>query len=111
MLDAMNEWMAKRRLKVNINKQNVMQRKPRSRQEFKYNGQEICKVSSYKYLGVYLDEHMDFNECSHVLSESASRALGGVINELKMLRDCGYETFTTLFEAGVSSILDNGEEM
>ena len=25
---------------------------------FKYRGQEICTVSTYKYLGVYLDEHI-----------------------------------------------------
>jgi ssDNA-binding Zn-finger/Zn-ribbon topoisomerase 1 len=115
MLDAMNEWMKKWRLKVNINKSNVMHFRPKrkacSRYDFKYNGQEICKVSSYKYLGVYLDEHMDFNKCSQVLSESASRALGGVINKFKLLRDCGYKTFTKLFETGVLSILNYGAEI
>ena len=35
-------------------------------------------VNSYKYLGVYMDEHLDFGKCSQVLTESASQALGGV---------------------------------
>ena len=73
----------------------------------------MCTVSTYTctYLGVYLDEHMNFSKCSQVLSESASRALGGVISKCKTLRDCGYKTFTKLFETGVLSILNYGAEI
>ena len=46
-----------------------------------------------------------------MLLESASRALGGVINKFKTLKDCGYKTFTKLFETGVLSILNYGAEI
>ena len=88
MLDAMNEWAIKWRLKVNIG-----------------------IVDSYKYLGVYMDEHMTFDKCSRILADSAGRALGGVISKCKTLRDCGYKTFTKLFDAGVLSILNYGAEI
>ena len=54
---------------------------------------------------------MNFSKCSQVLSESASRALGGVISKFKTLRDCGYKTFTKLFETGELSILNYGAEI
>ena len=46
-----------------------------------------------------------------VLFYSFSRALGGVISKYKTLRDCGYKTFTKLFETGVLSILNYGAEI
>ena len=54
---------------------------------------------------------MTFDKCSRILSDSAGRALGRVITKCKTLRDCGYKTFTKLFDAGVLSILNYGAEI
>ena len=51
------------------------------------------------------------HKCSSILADSAGRALGGVISKCKTLRDCGYKTFTKLFDAGVLSILNYGAEI
>ena len=33
-------------------------------------------VPSYKYLGIILDDHLNFNDCTQTLSDAAGRALG-----------------------------------
>ena len=43
---------------------------------------------------------------STVLAESAGRALGGVIGKIKTLKDVGFRTYTTLYQACVCPILD-----
>ena len=33
-------------------------------------------ASKYKYLGIILDEHLTYNECTTTIADSAGRALG-----------------------------------
>ncbi len=63
---------------------------------FRYNTVPIECVSEYKYLGILLDEHMDFGKTANLLANSAGRALGAVINKIRMNKDVGFNTFTTL---------------
>ncbi len=44
-------------------------------------------------------------------ADSAGRALGGVITKFRSLKDCGYKTYTKLFDTGVLSILNYGSEV
>ena len=37
-------------------------------------------VPKYKYLGIYLDQHLAFDDCTTVLSDAAGRALGVINN-------------------------------
>ena len=64
----------------------------RKRSEFKYHfgDNELGTVDKYKYLGIYLDEHITFEHCSRVLS--------------KNLRDVEFGTFGKMYEAGVMSV-------
>ena len=111
MLNSMKEWTKKWRLKVNVNKSQIMhfraKRKPCTSFNFVFGDERLEKVTSYKYLGIYLD----YIKCSHILAESAGRALGGIITTFTSLRDCGYRTYTKLFETGVLSILTYGAEI
>ena len=115
MLNAMADWAMKWRLKVNVLKSKIVhfrsKRKIGSDYAFKYAADIIERVSSYKYLGIFLDEHLDFSKCSEILAESASRALGGIISKFNMLKDCGYKTYTKLFDSGVLPILNYGAEI
>jgi len=112
MLVAMNKWTDKWRLKVNIAKSKIVhfrpKRRPRTRFVFVYDGGGLDIVISYRYLGIYLDEHLNFDFCTQILSESAGRALGGIISKFKTLKDCGYKTYTKLFVSGVIPILNYG---
>ena len=53
-------------------------RKPRTRFEFHFGDDTLLLVPDYKYLGVYLDEHLSFKKTATALSEAASRALGAI---------------------------------
>ena len=115
MITKMNEWMKKWCMKVNVEKTKIVHfRKPRcskTKFRFKYDDNVIEVVDSYKHLGVYLDEHLNFTKCTDILTESAGRALGGVISKFKTLKDCGYKTFNKLFETAVLPVLCYGAEI
>ena len=87
--------------------------KRQRRSEFKYHfgDNELSTVDKYKYLGLYLDENITFEHCSRVLSESAGRALGGIINKFKSLRDVGFGTFGKMYETGVMSVCNYAAEI
>ena len=82
--------------------------KPLSATDFKYDDCVLEKVSSYKYLGVILDENLNYNECTKTLSDSGGRALGGIIGKFKSLKNVGFKTFETLYNAGVKPVIEYG---
>ena len=55
--------------------------------EFKFENGIVESCESYKYLGVTLNEHLDFDKTTEVLCESAGRSLGGIIT--KMIKNGG----------------------
>ena len=65
-------------------------------------------MSTYKYLGVVLDEHLSFTQCVNNLSDSACRALSGIIVKVKDNRDLGLKTFNKIYESGVQPIMNYG---
>ena len=88
------------RLAVNSDKTQIVHfRKPsvqRTVFPFTFGTTVLTYASTYKYLGLILDEHMNFKEGTQVLSDSAGRALGAVLNKVKACKDLGYHTFTQL---------------
>ena len=109
MLDYMSNWCKKWRMKVNVSKTNVVHfRKKRKRLTsslFYYNGEVFDKVPQYKYLGVFLDEHIDFKYAINMLNDSGNRALGAIISKFKSLKDAGYKTYSKLFNSCVEPII------
>ena len=74
--------------------------------KFHFGNHSLSLVDKYKYLEVYLDEHMTFDYCASVLSEAGGRALRGIINKFRTLKDVGLGTFEKLYYSGVVSITD-----
>ena len=111
----MYDWSKQWRLKVNTDKTKIIHFRPTrqsvTRYNFNYGGSAVECVKYYKYLGVCVDEFLKYDKCSVILAESASRALGGIIAKFKKFKDCGYNTFTRLFNTGVLSILNYGAEV
>ncbi len=67
LLDFTNEWCKKWRLKINNDKIKVIHfRKKNSTKityvTFQLGEHEVKKVDKYKYLGVYLDEYLDYQQ-------------------------------------------------
>ena len=115
MLKTVTEWCYNWRLTVNVNKSKIVHfRKSSVRRcasKFRLNDQELELVSTYKYLGFTLSELGHFMPGVNMLSEAAGRALGGLIAKVKCLNDVGYVTFTKMYQAGVTPIMDYGSEI
>ena len=81
-------------------------RKVRTTFSFSIGSMNIKTVERYKYLGVTLNENLDFRESAQELAEAGGRALGGLISKFKVHKNIGYHTFTKLFDHGVKPITD-----
>ena len=96
LLNTLNEWCTKWQMKVNTDKSNVMDfRKPRqalTTNVFTLGPYAPQTVSSYKYLGYYLDEHLNFLGGCSVLSGSVGRSLSAIIHKMKLLNGERYGT-------------------
>ena len=112
LLDTVHEWCLRWRLSVNTNKTKVMHfrksRKQMSDYVFKIGENALEFVTDYKYLGVVFNEHLQFKTAANLLSDSAGRALGMTINKCKVISDFGFHTFNTMFNNGVTPILNYG---
>ena len=60
--------------------------KPQSSHAFYFESRILETVKHYKYLGVTLDEHIDFELNSSILADAAGRALGAIRSKLKYLK-------------------------
>lgn len=63
-------------------------------------------VSEYKYLGVYFNEHLDFNTNATTLCQASGRALGGIVSKYKQTNFMGYSTYTKLYENCVIPVMN-----
>ena len=97
-------------MKINDEKTKVIhfrnKRKPQSNFTFKSGSTSLSYTHSYKYLGLILDEHLTFGEWTKMLSDSAGRALGAIINKTKYCRDMGFKSYTQLYLSCVCPISD-----
>ena len=115
MLDKVYEWSKKWRIKFNANKSNVLHVRQSHvhRTDFSFTLGEVLlhKVEQYKYLGIVINEHVDYNVTAKILADAANRALGSIINKYKSINGLGYNTYTKLFNSGVCPIMDYGSEI
>ena len=58
------------------------------------------------YLGIYIDEHLNYNVILKFLSESGGRALGAICSKFRSNKGFGFQSFSKLFDSGVIPILD-----
>ena len=110
MLNFVTEWCRKWCMAVNTEKTKVVHFRKKSIDKTNYTfrlGSAILEiVSHYKYLGVLFDENLSFELNASLLADAAGRALGAIRSKLKYLKECGFKSFSTLFESGVLSISD-----
>ena len=115
MLDKVYTWSRKWRIKFNAKKSNIMHIRnphtPKSTFNFKLGPTSLIIVQQYKYLGVIVNEYVDLDVTAQVLSDSANRALGAIINKYKSINGLGYFTYTKLYQSCVCPILDYASEV
>ena len=115
MLNVLLEWSSKWKIYVNQSKSNIVQfrkvNQPRSNHVFKLGALELVYAKEYKYLGVFFNEFLNFNDNADVLAESSGRALGSVLSKLKRNNCMAYSTYSKLFETCVVPIADYASEI
>jgi len=85
MFDVINEWCKKWRMVINsgLNKTNVVHFRPQScpltEFVFKCGNDDIIILQSYKYLGIVMDEFLDYNKTANVLAYSATHLQSCII--------------------------------
>ena len=89
LLDLMHVWCIERMLRINIAESNIVHfrgsRKKKLNFNFHYSDSSLEYKSDYKYLGIYLDEHLTFNNCINTLGDFGSKTLGALISKVKKI--------------------------
>jgi hypothetical protein len=86
-------------------------RQARSQYVFKYGNIDLEVVNKYKYLGIALNEHLNFTVTADILAGAGGRALGSIISKFSTFRNIGYITFTKLFQTSVSPVIEYAAEI
>ena len=110
LLTSFHEWCNKWRMIVNVGKSKIVHfRKsnlPRSTCTFKLGDVTLDYVDKYKYLGIVLEEFLNYSVTAKVLSDSGGRALGAIIAKYKYFNDMNYVTYTKLYENCVNPVME-----
>ncbi len=56
-------------------------------------------MPSYKYLGCWIHEFLNFSRTVDALTSAAGRSFGRIVNLFKRMGDMGYETYCTLYDS------------
>jgi hypothetical protein len=84
---------------------------PLTNANFKCGDLELDIVSEYKYLGLMLNEHLNWDLTVKTLAASANRALGVLIAKSKQFGGFPFDVFTSAYNAMVRPILEYGCEI
>ena len=110
MLTSLSEWCSNWDLNINTSKTQVVhfhsKSVPRSTFKFYIKNKELEIVSQYRYLGLVLEESLDMSYTAKIVAQSATRALGVLINKFKAHGGMPYETYTRLFYSLVQQVLE-----
>ena len=92
MLNVLHDWCKTWNMKINPEKTKIVHFRPpskdRTEQKFSCGNDEILLVDKYKYLGLVFNEHLNHNIMAKCVADSANRALGVIIANLKHVVVC-----------------------
>ena len=110
LINCVENWCNKWRMSVNHLKSKIVHfRKVRVSITdflFTFQNKTVDIVQKYKYLGLILEEHLDFKASINELCSKGGRALGACISKFKTLKDVGYITYKKMFDCTVVPIID-----
>ena len=115
LLDILDRWCRRWRLTINQEKTKVVHfrsaNKPRSDVDFKCGDIDIAYSTNYKYLGLWLDEHLNMQCTVNELAKSASRALGALISKFSYAGGMTFDVFDKLFKCLVEPVMNYGSSI
>ena len=110
LLRFVHEWCRKWRLKINQTKTKVMHFRNKGKVcsdfQFKLGDDIIDYTSMYKYLGVHINEHLDYTIVAETLSKAGGRALGAIVSKIQNHKDVGFKTYSKMFHSCVVPVID-----
>jgi len=108
-------WCKKWRLEVNLSKTNILHIRPKRKVQsifvFLLNNRPVTYCKQYKYLGCYINEHLDYNYTSEMHNESAGRALSSIITKMIKNKGFPFSIYSILYRACVCSISQYSSEI
>jgi hypothetical protein len=109
MLDLVYNWCNKWKLSINSDKTKVLHFRKETVQRsdvvFKCGDHVLEYVDSYKYLGLWFDEHLTFKKAVTVLAKSANRALSALFSKFLSAGGMSHAVFKQLYESLVEPVL------
>ena len=112
LLKCLHDWSERNGLKINKDKSKIVHFRrasvPRSVFNFSCGDSNLEITQQYKYLGLILQEHLDYSVTAKAVAQSASRALGLLIAKAKAYGGFPFGTFTRLYDSTVNSVISYG---
>ena len=65
------------------------------------------QINVYKYLGLVLNEHLDYNVTAKYVAQSVTRALGLLISKFKQTGGMPFKVYKKLFDTTVWSVISS----
>ena len=105
-----SSWCDTWLLHINTSKSKVVHFRPKSQIRpsfnFKCGPFTLDTVPSYKYLGVWLNEHLEYQSCIKPLADSCRKALGLLISKSKQFGSFPFDVFSSLYDSLIIPRLD-----
>ena len=73
-----------------------------------FGDQEILHCEKYRYLGLELNEYLDYTQTANVLSDASGRALGAITSRYYSVNGLHYDTYSKLYNTLVEPVMDYG---
>jgi len=112
LLNILDSWCKANTMVVNPVKSNVVHFRPksitRSAVNFICGENTLNTTAKYTYLGLLLDEFLDFNLTAKAVAQSAGRALGLLIAKFKAYGGMPYKVFAKLYDIIIWPIIAYG---
>ena len=110
LLQHLHQWCLTWKIQVNCDKSNVVHfRTPKApRTDFTFRiGPDIIKIDrKYKYLGLVLNEHLDYNETVENVTQCANRAFGAVVAKSKHMGGLPFKVYVKLLDSMVWPVVE-----
>ncbi|MES9883775.1 MAG: reverse transcriptase family protein [Sedimenticola sp.] len=110
MLDTLHNWSDKWRLSINIDKTKIMhcrkQNVKLTDHRFLFGDSILTVAKSYRYLGMDINEHLNYTHGVNVLRDAGSRALGAICAKHFATNGLTYKTYEKLYNCTVTPVTD-----